>query len=48
MCIICEGNYDENVVELDCMIVKEIKEYRYLPNLVKLNCVNLESKRYRC
>ncbi len=38
MCIICEGNYDDNLIELYCNNCKTIKEIPILPNLQRLDC----------
>lgn len=38
MCVICDGEYDEETEELNCDNCKELKEIPELKNLIRLNC----------
>jgi len=44
MCVICEGNYDINMTELNCDGCKDIKEIPFLPNLRELFCYETKIK----
>jgi Leucine-rich repeat (LRR) protein len=40
MCIICTGEYDENLIHLDCYGCQQITSIPNLPNLRDLYCTN--------
>ena len=44
MCIICDRNYDDNLIELNCYECKNIQEIPILPNLKTLYCPNTKMK----